>query len=81
MKNTNNENNFPRRCYSKKQLATLYFPDTTPDTSVRHLFAWIKRCRPLMEQLLSLGYRPAQRVLSPAQVGVIIDFLGEPGDD
>ena len=35
------------RCYSKQELAMLYFPDAAPHVAVNRLTGWIRRCRPL----------------------------------
>ena len=45
------------RCYSKQELAMLYFPDAAPHVAVNRLTSWIRRCRPLDEamQQCSLG--------------------------
>ena len=31
------------RPYTKKELALLYFPDSTPETAVKHLMTMIRR--------------------------------------
>lgn len=64
--------------YTKKELALLYFPDSTPRTAVSHLKAWIYHCEPLVRQLRLLDYRPSSKCFTPLQVKAITDHLGEP---
>lgn len=72
---------FPRRSYSKKELAALYFPLTSYNAAVRHLMDWVNNCPALRSRLDELGYVTKMRLLTPAQVGAIFDFLGEPEDE
>ena len=39
------------RAYTKKELALMYFPDSSPRTAVSHLMSWIRRCTQLWQQL------------------------------
>ena len=66
------------RAYTKKELALLYFPDSTPRTAVSHLMAWIRRCTQLWQQLQQTGYEPTCKTFTPRQVRTIVDQLGEP---
>lgn len=66
------------RCYSKQELALLYFPDATPEVACAHLRRWIYRCTPLYEKLKKSGYTKWTKEFSPMQVSYIIYFLGEP---
>ena len=59
-------------------LAMLYYPDRGYKRAV-HLFRKeILLTRGLMDALKAVGYRENQRVLTPRQVQVREDFLGEP---
>ncbi|MDO4960048.1 MAG: DUF4248 domain-containing protein, partial [Prevotellaceae bacterium] len=49
---------FEIRPYTKKELALMYFPHSTPHTAVNHLMAWIHRNSQLWGHLLSIGYQP-----------------------
>lgn len=69
---------FTIRAYTKKELALMYFPDSTPRTAVSHLMAWIRRCSPLWEQLQATGYEANCKTLTPRQVRAIVEQLGEP---
>ena len=70
--------NFIIRAYTKKELALMYFPDSTPSTAVNHLMAWIHRCDPLWQQLQQMGYYTSSKVLTPRQVKAVVEHLGEP---
>ncbi len=70
--------NFNIRSYSKKELALLYFPDSTPRTAVNHLTKWIQRCTQLWSILQSMDYHPHSKGFTPREVSVIVEHLGEP---
>lgn len=63
---------------TKKQLALQYFPDSLPRTAVKHLMAWIARCRPLAEELRQAGYQPTDKAFTPRQHRAIVHYLGDP---
>ena len=48
---------FKIKCYSKAELAMLYFPDSEPKVAVNHLMRWVYKCKPLMDDLNKTGYR------------------------
>ena len=54
---------FEVRSYTKKELALAYFPDVTD---------------PHMEELRKHGYQKNFRFFTPAQVRLIVYYLGEP---
>ena len=57
----------------------MYFPSTTdPKVAVHRLMSWIHRCSPLLTALQAIGYRKTSRYLSPREVSLIVDYLGEP---
>ena len=66
------------RTYTKKELALMYFPDSSPRTAVNHLMVWIRRCTPLWQQLQSMGYRTTSKAFTPREVRAIVEQLGEP---
>ncbi|MCR5780342.1 MAG: DUF4248 domain-containing protein [Bacteroidaceae bacterium] len=66
------------RAYSKKELALMYFPDSTPRTAVSHLMSWIRRCTRLWNLLQATGYQTTCKTFTPRQVRVIVEQLGEP---
>ncbi|MBR3625820.1 MAG: DUF4248 domain-containing protein [Bacteroidaceae bacterium] len=71
-------NTFQIRPYTKRALAGLYFPESHPRTAVNHLMSWIRRCTHLHEQLKATGYTTTDKIFTPRQVSLIIDYLGEP---
>ena len=72
-------NKFVIRPYTKKELALLYFAYVTDShAAVNRLMAWINRCQPLLSALHAAGYRKTTKVLSPREVTLIVDHLGEP---
>ena len=74
----NDTEQFKIRSYTKKELALLYFPDSTPQQAVRHLMQWIRRCDDLWKPLNESGYRKTDKSFTPRQVKAITDNLGEP---
>ncbi|MCQ2094858.1 MAG: DUF4248 domain-containing protein [Bacteroidaceae bacterium] len=70
--------NFNIRSYSKKELALLYFPDSSPEIAVKHLMNWVKRCSTLVDELKSRHYVATNKSFTSHQVALIVDYLGEP---
>ena len=48
-----NQPDFVVKCYNKQDLAQMYFPDITVRASVNKLRRWMRRCQPLMDEILS----------------------------
>lgn len=69
---------FKIRTYSKKELALLYFPDSSPPCAVNHLMAWVKRNEPLRRRLSADGYRKTSKAFTPKQVRAVVECLGPP---
>ena len=61
-----------------KELAALYFANSTPKAATTHLKRWIRRNEPLKNELAETGYKEGQRVFTPRQVELIFRHLGEP---
>ena len=78
MAQTEQEERFRIRCYSKTELGLLYTPHCTKKHVWRVMHNWIIRCKPLNEALLATGLSPSSRILSPRQVQLIVEHLGEP---
>ena len=64
--------------YTKKGLSLMYFPTATPHVAVNRLMSWIRRCKPLHDALVDQGYRKTTKWLSPREVKLITEYLGEP---
>lgn len=61
-----------------KELAALYFANSTPKAATTHLKRWIDRNESLKNELAETGYKEGQRVFTPRQVELIFRYLGEP---
>ena len=66
------------RAYTKKELALLFFPVSTPSTAVNHLMSLIRRCDMLWDELQKTGYKNTSKVFTPRQVQTILEWLGPP---
>ena len=73
-----NTSAFKIQPYTKKELALLYFPTSDPHTAVNRLMSWVNRCKPLHTALLDQGYQKTAKWLSPREVRLITEHLGEP---
>jgi len=70
---------FKVKAYGKSELALQYFPDAaSAHTAVNHLMSWIHRNPELTEGLVKLGYRKTAKFFTPKEVGMIVEYLGEP---
>ena len=72
------EEKFKIRSYGWTELALCYNPDLHPNSASRLLHRWVVRNEKLTRDLRAAGFCERQRKLTPKQVGVIVDFLGEP---
>ena len=63
---------------TKREIATLYFPDITPKSASEKLTSWINNCKPLARKLSKTGYKSGTHSLTERQISMIFDFLGEP---
>lgn len=55
---------FVVKCYNKQELAQMYFPDLTIRASVNKLRRWMRRCKPLMNEILSTDFHPKTKAFS-----------------
>lgn len=60
---------------TKKELALRYFPDSEPHVAVNHLNSWIRRCKPLMEELNATHLSRWAKTYSPRQQALIEKYL------
>lgn len=65
------------KSYGYGELAQLYFPNSSPHSATNQLHRWLAM-PPLCDRLAEVGFRKGQRLLTPRQVQVIFDELGEP---
>jgi hypothetical protein len=72
------EKEFIIRSYGYGELAMLYFPNSMKRSATVQLRRWIKLNKNLQNSLLDVGFKPGQKLLTPKQVIIIVDFLGNP---
>lgn len=72
------EKTFKIRAYGFGELAQLYLPNILPSSASKRLIFWIRKNGVLNESLRKIGFQKGCRSLTPAQVKLIIEFLGEP---
>ena len=69
---------FKIRAYSKKELALMFFPDSTPETAVKHLKTMIRSNDMLWDELQAMGYNKRRKTFTPREIKAIFDWLGAP---
>ena len=69
---------FKIRSYAYCELALLYFPNSTKKSASTQFGRWVKQNEKLQLKLLTLGYKPRKKILTPCQVRLIIELFGEP---
>lgn len=69
---------FKIRTYGFGELAQLYFPTITKKSATWQLRIWIVSSASLCEKLDEAGYVKGKRLLTPAQVKLIVNEFGEP---
>ena len=74
-----NETNFRIRPYSKRELAKLYFPDTiNEESAIANLRNLMKHNPDLLAELKETYYKTHNRTFTPRQIGIIVQYIGEP---
>ena len=69
---------FEIKSYGFGQLAQLYYPDRDYNSALRLFREELHVTRGLWDALTAEGYREKQKVLTRAQVKVIVGFLDPP---
>ena len=59
-----NHPEFVFKCYNKQELAQMYFPDLSGRVSVNKLRRWMRRCQPLMDEILSTDFHSKSKAFS-----------------
>jgi hypothetical protein len=72
------EERFRIKSYGYGELAQLYFPNISKKSASAQLRRWIKMSESVLPKLQILGYKPGNRLLTPAHVKVIVEEFGEP---
>lgn len=66
------------RSFTWLELGLLYSPALTPAAASRRLKNWVTANAGLIRSLTKTGWNRRQRILTPRQVGCIVEILGEP---
>lgn len=75
------ESKFLIRTYTKAELGMLYFPKASKRTASRSLVKLMNSHPQLPKSLADTGMVSTCKVLTPAQVELIVDMLGLPCRD
>ena len=71
-------NKNPLHAWAKGELAEAYNPNVCHTRALKILNDWIALHPTLLSSLEALGYRKTQKLLTPAQVALVFEALGEP---
>lgn len=69
---------FELKTFGWQELAILYAPGLKPHSASKRLTKWIIVNKELYDRLIRSGWIKGAHILSPLQVGVIVEYLGEP---
>ena len=72
------EKEFVIRSYSYCELAMLYFPNSTKKSASAQLGRWIRGNEKLKSQLMDSGFTTGKKILTPRQVYILCQELGNP---
>lgn len=72
------EDKFKIKSYGYGELAQMYFPNISKKSASAQLRRWIRLNSTVLPMLQTIGYKPGNRLLTPAHVKVIVDEFGEP---
>ena len=64
--------------YTRREIAMMYFPESTPKNAVRRLRIAIERCEPLNGELNKYVNSAYRKTLSRREVNLLFKYLGEP---
>ncbi len=56
----------------------MYFPHSSIRSAGVQLKRWFVYNKPLMQALVDAGYYNGQKILTPKQVTLVFEYLGEP---
>ena len=72
------DDNFKIKSYGFGELAQMYFPSISKKSAAAQFRRWIRTSKTVLPMLQKLGYKPGNRLLTPAHVRIIIDAFGKP---
>jgi len=64
--------------YHKAELAQMYHPDMSVPSAMCKMRRWINRNAKLKRKLMEVQVSGQNHAYTPREVGVIVEFLGEP---
>lgn len=68
-----------QKAFSKQEIAALYFPGDSKRNAGHKFGAMLRRTPGLLERLYAeTRYAKTQKILTPRQVRIIFEALGEP---
>ena len=70
---------FVVKCYNKQELAQMYFPDLTIRASVNKLRRWMRKCKPLMDEILATDFHPKTKAFFCERSTAYYLLLGKAG--
>ena len=65
------------QAYGLQELAMHYFKHCTPQSASNQLKKWMNKEK-LLNKLTDADYRAGQKILTPKQVSIIVEHVGEP---
>jgi len=72
------DDKFKIKSYGYGELAQMYFPSISKKSAAAQLRRWIRSSTTVLPMLEKLGYKIGNRLLTPAQVELIVNEFGEP---
>ncbi len=69
---------FKIKCYGVGELACLFLPTLNNRSASNQFRAWIKKNEILKQALVEAGFQNRQKIYTPKQVQIIIEYLGAP---
>ncbi|GAD07764.1 DUF4248 domain-containing protein [Porphyromonas crevioricanis] len=71
---------FDFRVYTFKELASIYYPDSSPCQASRNLSRFIHGDPALLAELEACGFYKGKHHLSPRMVSCIVRYMGVPAE-
>lgn len=69
---------FKPKSYGVAELACLFLPTLNNRSASNQFRTWIKKNDKLKQALIEAGFQNRQKIYTPKQVNIIIEYLGEP---
>jgi hypothetical protein len=72
------DDKFKIKSYGFGELAQMYFPSISKKSAAAQFRRWIRMSKTVLSMLENRGYKVGNRLLTPAQVKVLLNEFGEP---